>query len=434
MNFYKMQSDRVSKILSKYRKARVVQGAGLLLAAGAISIFYSNCGNFNASKTSESPSSLINNGETINEGSLLGNNGSVIGNVERLVDTGSTLVLSGWACVVGSNTSAVLEIGAGDGSIGTTTADNIREDAVKTACQSTSNNHGFSFEISGPYRNVYAGQEPYAKLNGIAIPSEPNLRITGVPPEPVTPTLVGYLESVTYQSNGSATAIGWACVTGQNEPVNVSILSNVGDLAVSGVANEPAGLGVKAACGTSTINHGFSIYIPSVIFLGFDGSMVIARGSSGGLTALLNGEFPVERRPTERPVLPFTAELSPAWTGPGGSTWNHKATLNSAESSGAVFSIYSSSSNSGLIPSFLEQKNDITITTNGCHDVGQSNRTSAATGESYVVTVRACFTKVSNNNTYWDISFTHRALNTTTNVDGGESASHGTISLRPPRN
>lgn len=429
MNFYKMQSDRVSKILSRYRKARVVQGAGLLLAAGAISIFYSNCGNFNASKSSESPSSLINNGN----GPLFGNNGSVIGNVERLVDTGSTLVLSGWACVVGSNTSAVLEIGAGDDSMGTTTAYNIREDNVKIACQSTSNNHGFSFEISGPNRNIYAGKEPYVKLNGIAIPSEPNLIITAVPPEPVTPTLVGYLDSVTYQSNGAATASGWACVTGQNEPVNVSILSNVGDLAVSGVANEPAGLGVKAACGTSTINHGFTIYIPSEVVLGFDGSMVIARGSSGGLTAFLNGEFPVERRITERPVLPFTAELPETWTGPGGSTWNHKATLNSAESSGAVFSIYSSSSNSGLIPTFLEQKNDITVTGNGCQDVGQSTRTSAVTGDVYVVTVRACFTRVSSNKLDWDISFTHRALNTTTNVDGGESASHGTISLRPPR-
>jgi hypothetical protein len=430
MAFYKGQADRVGKILSKYRKKKVVHLGGLILAAAIISIFYSNCGDFNALKTSDSPSTPV----AITEASFISNDGAVIGNVERLVDTGSTLVLSGWACVVGSNSPVVVEIGAADGSIGTTTADSIRENEVKVACNSTNYNHGFSFEISVAYRTIYEGKAPYVRLNGTAIPSEPNLIITGVPSQPVAPTVAGYLDAVTYDSGGSATATGWACLTGSDQPVNVDIVSDTGYKLRSGTADAAAGLGVKAACGSSTINHGFSIQIPSILFLAASGSKLRAVASSGGQQGYLIGEFPLERRLEDRPTLPFTAKLDPSWTGPGGSTWNHSATLNSADSGSAHFSIYSSSSNSGLIPSFLEQKVDITVTGNGCHDVGQSNRTSAGSGESYVVTTRACFVKASREtHYYWDISFTHRAFNVTTNVDGGESASHGTILLRPTK-
>ncbi|MBK8203675.1 MAG: hypothetical protein IPK68_15565 [Bdellovibrionales bacterium] len=126
MTFYKWQSDRVGKILSQYRKKKVVHLSGLILAAAIISLFYSNCGDFNSLKKSDSPSTPVATGE-----SFFTNDGAVIGNVERLVDTGSTLVLSGWACVVGSNSPAVVEIGADDGSFGTTTADSIRENEVK---------------------------------------------------------------------------------------------------------------------------------------------------------------------------------------------------------------------------------------------------------------------------------------------------------------
>jgi hypothetical protein len=428
MTFDKVHSDRVGKILSKYRKKKLVHLSGLILAAAVISLFYSNCGDFNALKKSDSPSTPVATGE-----SFFTNDGAVIGNVERLVDTGSTLVLSGWACVVGSNSPAVVEIGAADGSIGTTTTDNVRENEVKAACNSTNYNHGFSFEISATYRNVYEGKSPYVKLNGIAIPSEPNLIITGVPSQPVTPTVAGYLDAVTYDSGGAAIATGWACLTGSDQPVNVDIVSDTGYKLSSGRADAAAGLGVKAACGSSTINHGFSIQIPSILFLAASGSKLRAVASSGGQEGYLIGEFPLDRKLEDRPTLPFTAKTD-EWRGPGLSYWNHSATLNSVESGSARFSIYSSSSNSGLIPSFLEQKVDITVTGNGCHDVGQSNRTSAGSGDSYVVTVRACFARASNDtNYYWDISFTHRAFNVTTSVDGGESASHGTILLRPTK-
>ncbi|MBK9041555.1 MAG: hypothetical protein IPL83_20785 [Bdellovibrionales bacterium] len=429
MAFDKVRSDRLGKILSKYRKKKLVHLSGLILAAAIISLFYSNCGDFNALRKNDSPSTPVATGE-----SFFANDGAVIGNVERLVDTGSTLVLSGWACVVGSDSPAVIEIGAADGSFGTTTADSVRENAVKVACNSTNYNHGFSFEISAAYRNIYEGKEPYVRLNGTAIPLEPNLIITAVPSEPVTPTMAGYLDAVTYASDGSATATGWACLTGTDQPVNVDIVSDTGYKLGSGTANAAAGLGVKAACGSSTINHGFSIQINSVLFVAASGSKVKAVASSGGQQGYLIGEFPLEKKLEDRPNLPFTAKLDPSWTGPGGSTWNHSATLNSADSGSARFSINSSSSNDGLIPSFLEQKVDITVTGNGCHDVGQSNRTSAGSGDSYVVTTRACFTKASNEtHYYWDISFTHRAFNLTANVDGGESASHGTILLRPTK-
>lgn len=429
MAFYKVQSVHVGKILSQYRKKKVVHLSGLVLAAAVISLFYSNCGDFNALKKSDSPSTPVATGE-----SFFTNDGAVIGNVERLVDTGSTLVLSGWACVVGSNSPAVVEIGAADGSFGTTTADNVRENEVKVACNSTNYNHGFSFEISATYRNIYEGKVPYVKLNGTSIPVEPNLIITGTPSQPVAPTVVGYLDAVTYDSGGSATATGWACLTGTDQTVNVDIVSDTGYKLRSGTADAAAGLGVKAACGSSTVNHGFSIQIPGIIFLLSSGSSVKAVASSGGQQGYLIGEFPLEKKPEDRPTLPFTAKLDPSWTGPGGSTWEHSATLKSADSGSAHFSIYSSSSNSGLIPSFLEQKVDITVTGNGCHDVGQSNRTSAGNGDSYVVTTRACFTKASNQtHYYWDISFNHRAINVTTNVDGGESANHGTILLRPTK-
>ncbi|MBK8203676.1 MAG: hypothetical protein IPK68_15570 [Bdellovibrionales bacterium] len=248
----------------------------------------------------------------------------------------------------------------------------------------------------------------------------------------MNPTLAGYLDAVTYASDGSATATGWACLTGIEQPVIVDIVSDTGYKHSSGTANAAAGLGVKAACGSSTVNHGFSIQIPSILFVVASGSKVraLAGGQDGGY---LIGEFPLERKPEDRPNLPFTAKTD-EWRGPGLSYWNHSATLNSADSGSAHFSIYSSSSNSGLIPSFLEQKVDITVTGNGCHDVGQSNRTSAGSGDSYVVTVRACFTRASDAVlSYWDISFTHRAFNVTANVDGGESDNHGTILLRPPK-
>jgi hypothetical protein len=449
MSFYKMQADRVNKLFGKYRNGRVLPVGGLLLAAGAISIFYSNCGNFSASKNSKSAAALINTeGESQNSAgrppvivqtggeSFYGDAaGAIIGNVERLVDNGSTLVLSGWACVVGSNTSAVLEVGAsGGGSFGTTTAEAVRENAVKEACQSTTNNHGFSFEISTAQRNANDGKAPYVNLNGTAIPVGSNLIIKAVPQQPPPANLAGYLDAVTYQGDGSATLTGWACLTGTDEKVSVSIISDKDASFAAGLANSPAGLGVQAACASPTINHGFSINIPFYILQDAVGTKFRAQASGGGKTAYLNGEFPI-KKPENKPVLPFTAGLPQTWTGPGGSTWNHSATLVSTSvANGAVFSIYSSSSNAGLSPSFLEQKNDITVTGNGCQDVGVSNRTSADGSNAYVVTVRACFTQVNNDKIYWDISFTHRTLNTTTNDQGGESASHGTISLRPPRN
>lgn len=430
MAFYESQADRESKTLGRHRKKKLVHMGGLILAAAMISVFYSNCGDFSASKSSDSPSTAI----TTTGDSFFTADGAVIGNVERLVDTGSTLVLSGWACVVGSNSPATVEIGAADGSIGTTTAEAVRENAVKVACNSTNYNHGFSFEISTAYRTIYAGKAPYVKLNGTLIPSEPNLIITGVAPEPVTPTISGHLDNLTYASDGSATATGWACLTGTDQPVNVEIVSDTGYKLKSGTANAPAGIGVKAACGSSTINHGFTLEIPAIIFLVASGSNVKAIASSGGQEGYLVGEFPLKKEPEVSPALPFTVKLDPSWTGPGGSTWDHSATLNSVQADRSYFTVYSSSSNSNLIPSFLEQRVDITVEQNGCHDVGQSNRTSAASGDSYVVTTRACFTRVGAATlSYWDISFTHRAFNVTANVDGGESASHGTISLRPPK-
>ena len=322
MAFYKGHLKRVGTMWGQYRKKRVLHLGGLILAAGVISVFYSNCGDFSALKNAESNSIQLTNGEQFFS------NGEVVGFVEGMVDTGSTLVLSGWACVVGSNSSAILEIGAsGGGSFGTAEAENIREDEVKLACNSNINNHGFSFEISAAQRNANDGKQPYAKLNGKTIPLfYPNLIITAVPPEPVNP-------------NSS---------------------------------------------------------------------------------------------------LPITVEMTP-WTGPGGSTWNHRVTLKEMTSDGfaANFSVYSSSSNSALIPSFFEQQRDVSlfgvIPAPACHTVAEETRTITSSGDTVLVIVQACFTKHLGTKDWWSVTFAHLVENKTNPnaSSAGFGSSHGRIDIHP---
>lgn len=421
---------RIRNIWHQHQR-KLLPFSAVLVIAGLVSVFYSNCGNFDPLKRLDSSSTTITNTQEFEFASQ----GSAIGNVEGMVDDGKSLILSGWACIVGSNVPATLEVGASGGdSFGTTTSTIKREAAVKTACVSDSDVHGFSFKISEAQRNSNAGKMPYVKLGGTNISLEPGLSaITAVPTQPIDQKVVGYLENIFYGADGSLTATGWACLQGTDEKVDVSLFG-FSSLS-SGKANLPAGPGIQAACGSPSGDHGFSIYVsksrlqdvPVVI-----GMILHATARSGSKSAPLIGTFPYIPNAAANTVLPFTANMTP-WTGPGGSSWNHSATLQKVVGANSHFSIYSSSSNPALNPTVAEFLTDVVVTgSGGCHEVGQEVRLSTTNGDRFEVTVRACFTKLSAINN-WDITFDHRTVNTTnpapTPADFG--ADHGTIRLSP---
>ncbi|MCB0361886.1 MAG: hypothetical protein KDD35_04160 [Bdellovibrionales bacterium] len=132
-------------------------------------------------------------------------------------------------------------------------------------------------------------------------------------------------------------------------------------------------------------------------------------------------------------VVNRTIHMLPSWTGGGGSTWNHSATLKTYNNSSgtASFGIESSSSNPNLIPRFLNSFGNITVTgtqSGQMFNVGQERRETSTTD--YIVKVQARFTR---SNGKWKIDFYHQTASrpkstpTAAWIEGPLSPLHGTI-------
>lgn len=121
------------------------------------------------------------------------------GNVERMIDNGETLTVSGWACRIGGNGGEKIGVGVSGGNLLNTTYANIsREKEVKDACQSESYSHGFSFTISKNQRNANDGKTHYDGVDGISLSSASAFTITKAKdPIEVEHIYIGYLDSVT---------------------------------------------------------------------------------------------------------------------------------------------------------------------------------------------------------------------------------------------
>lgn len=424
----------------------------LILAVGMSALLYTNCSGYHSNSSGEKligPSELLSPSDLSGGDSFFAQSGDIIGNIERLVDNGSTLELSGWACKVGSPAAIDLNIGVeGGGALGYTTANIVRESAVKEVCQSTSYNHGFSFTISEQARNANDGRYPTVRSGSTFLPKGSELgTISRVPSQPIPPTNQGFFDSMTYRTDGTGLAEGWACVTGSDEIVSLqfSLDGYVRSPLGTHQANLFRGFAVQNACNSPSPNHGFRITIAKELLNGLrrdypNSKLEIIAQSSVGQKAL-TGSFvlkPLDGNPLSYPYTISTR----TWQGPGGSTWDHKLTVKDFNSAtGNLYvTVYSSSRNDKLTPSFLETRVDKTLTIgtsanqiNSCSEVGIESRKSRTSGDQYVVRVRACIGWIELFGVkYPKISFSHIAENITrglleSNGKASYSGDHGSL-------
>lgn len=183
-----------------------------------------------------------------------------------------TLYIKGWACETSTNSSINTHLyvggGAGKGTIiAQSKASLASGSGVSSACGTTLKKHRFQYSLERSLFKKHLGKSIY--IHGISPLKTGNLLIgrSGVFQIPKLTKLIGvkgYIDSVSLINNAQAVRVkGWACDYNESKSINIHLY--VGGAAGSGTilkamkASAASESGVQKACGTSGVNHRFSM-------------------------------------------------------------------------------------------------------------------------------------------------------------------------------
>jgi serine protease len=209
----------------------------------------------------------------------------ISGNIDGFVSTPSGGVLSGWTCNSQVFKSLEVHIYAG-GAFGvgsflkSAIAQVASEPAISTACGTTGVSHRFSIPFSFAELDALNGRKLFVHAISVFPGRNSLLPKSGVFPDfSVKGNIDGFFPSA---SGGSL--MGWTC----NSRIAKSIAVHVyyggafgqGTFLKSGIANLASEPAVSSACGTSGVQHRFSIPISSAELALLNGSKFFVHGIS----------------------------------------------------------------------------------------------------------------------------------------------------------
>lgn len=226
-------------------------------------------------------------------------NTPVLAQVKGVIDSAKlssnekTLIVSGWACDFGKETSIRAHLyangAAGKGKIiGSTVAKRSSESGVGRACGTKKTNHRFVFLIPRKTFKSYLGAPLY--VHGITDARGGNLLIgrsgnLNIPKLSKLVGIKGNIDSVSLINNNNHVSIrGWACDYNENKSIKVHIYAKPSSgrstfLTSTNAAHKSEG-GVSNACGTKGTNHRFNAVISRSKYLSHIGKKIYVHGIS----------------------------------------------------------------------------------------------------------------------------------------------------------
>ncbi|WP_395339268.1 sulfatase [Ningiella sp. W23] len=200
----------------------------------------------------------------------------------------SSLTLSGWVCQQNNEKALTAFLYAGESRqsaqlIATAIANRKSEDAVRARCL-TQADHRFRFAIKQRDIFAYSGQKLYIETQVDSESFPINGRRQYVLPEHPPTELRGFLEGVS-RTNGRLFAMGWACQTGIDDDVDItiSVRSKTGEeipITEPVSTNVVAEDAISRICGTFDTKHRFRVPIDNKEAQDFESLEVLARASS----------------------------------------------------------------------------------------------------------------------------------------------------------
>jgi len=234
--------------------------------------------------------------------------------IATLSSNEKTLIVKGWACDHGKETSIRAHLyangAAGKGKIiGSTVANRSSQSGVSNACGTKKTNHRFVFLIPRKTFKNYMGSKLF--IHGITNAKGGNLLIEksglfSIPKLSTLKGIVGNIDSVSLINNDQKVSIrGWACDKNENKSINVHIYakpqSGQSTFLASVKASATSEIGVRNICGTKTASHRFNAILPRSKFISHVGKKIVVHGMSvsagHNLTINKSGVLPIPEPP-----------------------------------------------------------------------------------------------------------------------------------------